>query len=101
MAPQRDKLIIGDEMSWFILIIIDERRIRPYLPNFSKIPASTIDPATGASTWAFGSHRWNMYKGIFVKNARIVIIHHIVVSFMEDGVISHWVSVTSKLVGEL
>lgn len=32
-------------------------RRRPYLPSFSRIPARTIDPATGASTWALGSQR--------------------------------------------
>lgn len=34
-----------------------EMRINPYPPSFSKIAARTIDPAIGASTWAFGSHR--------------------------------------------
>jgi len=32
-------------------------RINPYPPSFSKIAARIIDPATGASTWAFGNHR--------------------------------------------
>ena len=32
-------------------------RISPYPPNFSRIAASIIDPATGASTCAFGSHK--------------------------------------------
>jgi len=30
----------------------------PYPPNFKSTPARTIDPATGASTWALGSHKW-------------------------------------------
>lgn len=34
-----------------------EIRIIPYPPNFSRIAARIIDPAIGASTWAFGSHR--------------------------------------------
>jgi hypothetical protein len=51
-------------------------RIRPYLPNFSKIPAKAIDPATGASTWALGSHKWVPYKGILAINADIRRIHH-------------------------
>lgn len=34
-------------------------RSRPYPPNLSSIAAKIIDPAMGASTWAFGSHRWN------------------------------------------
>lgn len=36
-----------------------------------------MDPATGASTWAFGSQRWVIYIGIFTMNAIIVIIHQI------------------------
>lgn len=32
-------------------------RSNPYLPNFSKIAANTMDPATGASTWALGNHK--------------------------------------------
>lgn len=35
-----------------------KERTKPYAPNFNNIPASTIDPATGASTCAFGSHKW-------------------------------------------
>lgn len=53
-----------------------EIRINPYVPNFSNIPASTIDPATGASTWALGSQRCVRYMGVFTRNARIVISHH-------------------------
>lgn len=44
-------------------------RIIPYPPSFSRTAASTIDPATGASTCAFGSHRWTPYNGILTKNA--------------------------------
>lgn len=32
-------------------------RINPYPPNFRRIPARIIEPATGASTWAFGNQR--------------------------------------------
>jgi hypothetical protein len=52
-------------------------RINPYLPNFNRIPARAIDPATGASTWALGSHKWVPYRGIFTINADINKIHHI------------------------
>ena len=31
--------------------------------------ASTIEPAMGASTWAFGSQRWSPYSGIFTMKA--------------------------------
>lgn len=44
-------------------------RIIPYPPSFSRIAARTIDPATGASTCAFGSHRWTPYRGIFTRKA--------------------------------
>lgn len=32
-------------------------RIIPYPPSFRSTAARTMDPAIGASTWAFGSHR--------------------------------------------
>lgn len=32
-------------------------RISPYPPNFRRMAARIIDPATGASTCAFGSQR--------------------------------------------
>ena len=50
-------------------------RRMPYPPNFRRIPARIIDPATGASTWALGSHRWVRNIGIFTRNARMVAIH--------------------------
>lgn len=37
--------------------IIRWRRNMPYPPNFRRTAARIIDPATGASTWALGSHR--------------------------------------------
>lgn len=49
-----------------------EIRIMPYPPSFSRIAANTIEPAMGASTWAFGSHRWRPYRGILTIKA---IIH--------------------------
>lgn len=54
-----------------------DNRISPYLPNFSKMAARIIDPATGASTCAFGSHRWVKYRGIFTRNAVITVAHQI------------------------
>lgn len=36
---------------------INMNRIIPYPPSFRRIPANTILPATGASTWALGSQR--------------------------------------------
>ena len=35
-------------------------RIIPYEPSFRRIPARTMEPATGASTWAFGNHKWRV-----------------------------------------
>ena len=44
--------------------------INPYPPNFSKIAAKNIDPTTGASTWALGSHMWKKNIGSFTKKAK-------------------------------
>jgi len=35
----------------------NQTRIKPYPPNFNNTPAKIIDPDTGASTCAFGSHK--------------------------------------------
>lgn len=50
-------------------------RIIPYLPSFKRMAANTIDPATGASTWAFGNHKWVVYIGIFTMKAINKKIH--------------------------
>lgn len=44
-------------------------RIIPKVPNLRRIPAKIIDPATGASTCALGSHRWRKNIGALAKNA--------------------------------
>ena len=59
-------------MRIFILDILTRRKI-PYPPNFNKTPAKTIEPETGASTCALGSHKCTKYIGNFTKNARILI----------------------------
>lgn len=59
-------------------------RARPYPPNFKSRAARIIDPATGASTWAFGSHRWKRYIGSFTRNAVIIIIQHIVIGAEDE-----------------
>jgi len=46
-------------------------RIIPYPPNFNRIAAKIIDPATGASTWALGNHRWVINIGNLTKNPLI------------------------------
>lgn len=53
-----------------------EIRIMPYPPNFNSTAASTIEPAIGASTWAFGSHRWRPYRGILTIKAIIHASHN-------------------------
>lgn len=77
IAPPQIAILVNigasrNESGWNIADI----RIKPYLPSLRRIPASTIEPATGASTWAFGSHKCTKYIGIFTINARIDKIHH-------------------------
>lgn len=36
--------------------------------------ARIIEPSSGASTWAFGSHRWVKNMGSFTRNAMIKIM---------------------------
>jgi len=45
------------------------KRNKPYTPIFKRIAAKSIDPPTGASTWAFGNHKWTPYIGNFTKKA--------------------------------
>lgn len=41
----------------------------PYPPSLSSTPARTIEPATGASTCALGSHKCSEKIGVFTRNA--------------------------------
>lgn len=50
VAPHRERIINGRNMSVFITGRICIIRMIPYPPSFNKIAASTIDPAIGAST---------------------------------------------------
>ncbi len=59
----------------FIYLKIVIIRAMPYPPSFSKIAARIIDPATGASTCAFGSHKCTENSGSFTINAVIIINH--------------------------
>lgn len=57
IIPQRDNIMKGYAMksvSGFNRIVI---RIIPYPPSFRSTAARTMEPAMGASTWAFGSHK--------------------------------------------
>lgn len=59
MAPHRASTRNGRNASVFVVGIICIIRIMPYPPSFRRIAARTMEPAIGASTWAFGSHRWS------------------------------------------
>lgn len=43
----------------------------PNPPNFNRTAAKNMEPITGASTWAFGSHIWKNIIGSFTKNAKV------------------------------
>lgn len=78
ISPPTSEIVeINGVISLFININFIFKRNNPYLPSFKRTPASTIDPATGASTWALGSQRWVKYKGVFTRKAPIVIIDQI------------------------
>lgn len=77
VAPQRASTINGMNRSVFIVGKICVIRMIPYPPSFSRIAANTIEPAIGASTWAFGSHRCSPYTGIFAKKAPRQATHSI------------------------
>jgi hypothetical protein len=46
------------------------RRRKPNVPSFSMMPASTTEPAVGASTCASGSQVWNGNIGTLTAKAR-------------------------------
>lgn len=46
----------------------------PKVPILSKMAAKIIDPKTGASTCALGSHIWVKYIGVLTKNAVIKVM---------------------------
>src|ERR1700751_1785654 len=48
----------------------NEKRIKPYVPIFSKTPARITEPAVGASTCASGSQVWNGNIGTLIANPR-------------------------------
>lgn len=73
IAPVIETLIKTDDekISMFGYIIVI--RAKPYPPSFRRMAASTIDPAIGASTCAFGNHRWVENRGSFTRNPITVI----------------------------
>jgi len=73
IAPVIEILINIDEDNDTICWNMVDIRASPYPPSFSKIAASTIDPAIGASTCALGNHKCVVNMGSFTKNPIIVI----------------------------
>lgn len=69
IMPHSDKRMKGYAMDLVIGSKIMEIRIIPYPPSFSRMAARIMDPAIGASTWAFGSHKWTPYRGILIMKA--------------------------------
>src|SRR5260370_41025440 len=47
-----------------------EKRMKPYVPIFSKTPARMTEPAVGASGCASGSQVWNGNMGTLMANAK-------------------------------
>src|SRR6516162_3476850 len=47
-----------------------QKRSMPYVPILSKMPASTTEPAVGASTCASGSQVWKGNIGTLMAKAR-------------------------------
>lgn len=70
----------------FICLNIMIIRAIPYPPNFSRIAARIIDPATGASTCAFGNHKCTENSGNFTMNA-VIIINHVNELMVLNGMI--------------
>lgn len=64
-----------------------EIRIIPYPPSFNRIAARIMDPAIGASTWAFGSHRWTPYNGILIIKAIIHASHRMLLVHVCSSVV--------------
>ena len=58
IIPHSDNRIKGKAIYFVTGSIILEIRGMLYPPSFSRIAASIMHPAIGASTWALGSHRW-------------------------------------------
>src|SRR5229473_1762890 len=47
-----------------------EKRMKPYVPIFSKTPARMTEPAVGASVCASGSQVWNGNMGTLMAKAK-------------------------------
>lgn len=67
--PNRATLWIIDK--FWVKYKLNLKRQRPNPANFKSKAASTMDPTTGASTWAFGSHKWMKNIGNLTNMPRI------------------------------
>ena len=83
-APQMQIIMMGvvDVLVGYEKISL--KRTSPYPPSFRRIAAKIIDPAMGASTCAFGSHRWVPYIGSFARKATIEAMHQSVRELIEN-----------------
>lgn len=80
IMPHSDKRMNGYAMYLVIGSKIMEIRIIPYPPSFNRMAARIMDPAIGASTWAFGSHKWTPYSGILIMKAIIHASHRMLLA---------------------
>ena len=75
ITPPTKEILIRGALRWAEIwgnrMVI---RNSPYPPSFRRMAARIIDPAIGASTCAFGSHKWTVKRGSFTKNAAKMII---------------------------
>lgn len=86
IAPHRAILIIKEGRVELGGVNIVDIWSRPYPPNFNKIAAKIMEPATGASTCALGSHKCVKNSGSLTINARFVINHQTIIMFsLIDG----------------
>ena len=80
IMPHSDKRMNGYAIDLVIGSKIMEIRIIPYPPSFNKMAARIMDPAIGASTWAFGSHKWTTYSGILIMKAIMHASHRMLLA---------------------
>lgn len=76
VAPNIEIVMRVVENGVIIYWNMEVSRMRPYPPNLRRILASSMEPAVGASTCAFGNHRCREYIGIFTKKATMHMVHH-------------------------
>src|SRR5574340_176671 len=73
MMATTDSVIIQKRMPSLLATLGNrgsEKRIKPYVPIFSKTPARITEPAVGASVCASGSQVWNGNIGTLMAKAK-------------------------------